>query len=361
MIATSKGTKEKFLKAQRIDKTVEVIYNRTTSHQTPDVEPDNQSPCPTGSHEQSQVTDGDEVTSHTMDVAIFRWASNGTVPGSESQNIDLDGILPVEFGQNSLSTEWAVMASLSDEGFLQIADHIRLQKMVTGFALDIIAQPEKSKDHFSEGEQASVMSDSAQTLEEGPFDRFPSQFPSLAKPQAPGQQTDSNSNDSLNLGNQSVPEPLHKKAFSPSERPTPSPTWKSWDTWGEPDPELEALKLELAQLKLEKEQMQRAKDRDELEKSIRQEAEAAFNQRMSAVRQERVEEREEVMFAKMAAEKEARQQVEKERKAEEERQKMHAAALAKAELEIRQKLEKEAIERKQRQGLRGLFNRSSKS
>lgn len=361
MIATSKGTKEKFLKAQRIDKTVEVLYIRTTSHQTPDVEPDNQPSSPTRSHEQSQVTDGDEVTNHTMDVAIFRWASNGTLPDSESQNIDLDGMLPAEFGQTSLSTEWAVMASLSDESFLQIADHIRLQKMVSGFALDIIAQPEKSKDHFSEGEQASVMSDSAQPIEEGPSDRFPSRVPSFAQTQAPEQQTDSNSGDSLNLGNQSAPKTPHKKAFSPSKRPTPSPMWKSWDTWGEADPELEALKSELAQLKLEKEQMQRVKDRDELERSIRQEAEAAFNQRMSAVRQERVEEREEVMFAKMAAEQEARQQVEKERKAEEEREKMHAAALAKAELEMRQKLEKEAIERRQRQGLRGLFNRSPKS
>ncbi|KAG6359605.1 hypothetical protein INS49_013127 [Diaporthe citri] len=128
-----------------------------------------------------------------------------------------------------------------------------------------------------------------------------------------------------------------------------------------PDPELEALKSELAELKLEKQQMQMSKEREEFEKSVRQQAEAAYNNRVNAWHQEAAEEREEIMFAKMAAEQAARKQVEEERKADEEREKKHASALAKVELEIRQRLEKEAIERKQRQGLRSLFNRSSRS
>lgn len=42
MIATSKGTRERFLRARRIDMTVEVIHDRITSQQTSDTGTDTQ-------------------------------------------------------------------------------------------------------------------------------------------------------------------------------------------------------------------------------------------------------------------------------------------------------------------------------
>lgn len=206
MIATSKGTKEKFLRAQRIDMTVEVIYDRTTSHQTPYTGTEDQPQPPTAStssHEQSQLSDANEATNHTMDLAIHQWASNGLVVGSECQDWDMNSILPAEFGQASLPTERALIETLSDESFLQIADHMRLQRKVAGFALVIIAQPQKSEGHvFDESEQTEEVNDGARRTDEAVSDR------SHQKPEArtidddEGQETISTCSVHLGLGSE---------------------------------------------------------------------------------------------------------------------------------------------------------------
>lgn len=175
MIATSKGTKEKFLRAQRIDMNFEVIYDRITSHQTPSTGTEDQPGPPTAStrlHEQSQLSDADEATNHTMDLAIKQWASNGLALGSERQDWDMDSILPAEFGQASPPTERALIETLSDESFLQIADHMRLQRKVTGFALVIIAQPQKSEAHVFESEQPVEVNGGAQRTDDGLSERL---------------------------------------------------------------------------------------------------------------------------------------------------------------------------------------------
>lgn len=163
MIATSKGTKEKFLKAQRIDMTVEVIYDRIASHNAQD---EDQLQPPSSPLEPAKASNGDEVTNHTMDLAVLQWKSVGMDSGSENQSCNLDSFLTAEFQQTNISTEWSLVEALSDESFLQIADHIRLHKKVTGFALDTISQPENDEGQDFESEQAGGASDDVQGTEE---------------------------------------------------------------------------------------------------------------------------------------------------------------------------------------------------
>lgn len=159
MIATSKGTKEKFLKAQRIDMTVEVIYDRIASHNAQD---EDQLQPPSSPLEPAKASNGDEVTNHTMDLAVLQWKPVGMDSGSENQNLNLDSYLTAEFQQTNISTEWSLVEALSDESFLQIADHIRLHKKMTGFALDTISQPENDEGQDFESEQAGGASDGVQ-------------------------------------------------------------------------------------------------------------------------------------------------------------------------------------------------------
>lgn len=194
MIATSKGTKEKFLRAQRIDMTVEVIYDRITSHQTPETATDTQTQPSIGSHEQSQVNNGDGVTNHIMHMAGFQGVSSGLVLRSERQNVDLDGALTAEFDQTSLSTEWALIETLSDEKFLQIADHMRLQKRVVGFALETMTQPGKSEGYVSESEQTTGVA------EEGLADRWDQTLEASSADDNAGQETSTMSSVHLGSG-----------------------------------------------------------------------------------------------------------------------------------------------------------------
>jgi hypothetical protein len=176
MIAASQGTKEKFLEAQRIDMTVEVIYDRIVSNQTPNIGAEDQPQQTTAStrlHEQSQISDADEATNHTVDMAVYQWASSGIVLGSERQDFfEPDSVLPAQVGQANLPTERALIETLSEEGFLQIADHIRLQRKVTEFALVMIAQPQKSEGHVFEGDQTVEVNGGARQTDEGLSDRF---------------------------------------------------------------------------------------------------------------------------------------------------------------------------------------------
>lgn len=55
---------------------------------------------------------------------------------------------------------------------LQIADHIRLQRKITGFALVIIAQPHKSDGHVFESEQTVEVNHGTRRTGEGLSDRF---------------------------------------------------------------------------------------------------------------------------------------------------------------------------------------------
>lgn len=475
MIATSKGTREKFMWAQRIDMAVEVIYDRIASHQTPNTATEDQPQPPTSSnrlHEQSQPSDANEATNHNMDLAVHQWARNGLVPGSESQDWDMDSILPAEFGQASLPTDRALIETLSDESFLQIADHMRLQRKVTGFALVIIAQPQKSGGHVFESEQPIDVNDGARRTDEGLSDRLyqkpdarsvdddegqetsskssvhlgsgsevsrqeshheaqnigtqgqrlsndaqghgkhprmyrsrakdrpqeheshenetrtprrdgphrgnpsypdtlfdefmggasaghqsnrsPNYVPNFPLPGASGQQPDFYSDGFQNLRNPYVPGHFRQEGYHFPDRSTPPPEEVR------PNPQMEQMRKQLDLLRQERWEQEEGKKRMEMEKRIREDAERTFKIRMEEMQRAQEDAKKEIELAKMAAERAARERLEEERNAEEERRRQHAEMLASAELEVRQRLEKEAMERKQRQGLRGLFNRSSK-
>lgn len=219
MIATSKGTKEKFLRAQRIDMTVEVIYDRITSHQTPNTGTEDQPQPPTSSNklqEQSQLSDANEATNHTIDLAAHQWASNGLGPGSGRQDWDIDSILPAEFGLPSLPTERALIETLSDERFLQIADHMRLQRKVTGFALVIIAQPQKSGGNVFESEQPVEVNDGARRMDEGLSDRLYQKPEAKSVDDDEGQETSSRSSVHLELGSEVSRQESHHEAQNTS-------------------------------------------------------------------------------------------------------------------------------------------------
>ena len=479
MIAASKGTKEKFLNAQRIDMTVEVIYERVTSQQAsdPGTEDQPQSPAASsGSHDLPQLSNADEVANHTMDLAVYQLASHGMGAGSERHNVDLDSILAAEFGQPGLSTERALIETLSEESFLQIADHIRLQKKVTGFALAAIAKPERNEGHVSESEQTIGVNEGSQPTEEelsdksyqtrearsiddhdggetismnsahlgseseesrrqsphetqysdrqrqrsyygvgghkdhprvyhpdtqerpqqpwsnsneprnpapeGPHWGYPSspdvwndfiggasprrqqdrsrdQVPNFAPPRAPWQQAGFYSEDSPHLGDSFMPGYFRQSGYPFPDRPTPSPAEDS------SNPQIEQMKKQLEALRMERMEQIKNVEQQEKENRIREDAERAFKIRMEPMHQAQEEARKEIELAKIAAERAARERLEEERKAKEEaekeRQRQREYALVKAELEVRQRSERESIERKQRQGLRGLFNRSSKS
>lgn len=109
MIAASEGTKEKFLNAQRIDMTVEVVYERIMSYETPDTtgseDQSRPSTASAGTPEQSQISNAGEAKNHRTDLEVYQSASNGIVSGPGHQVLDLDSILSATFGQTSPSTE----------------------------------------------------------------------------------------------------------------------------------------------------------------------------------------------------------------------------------------------------------------
>lgn len=453
MIATSKGTKEKFLKAQRIDITVEVIYDRIKSHEAQDEASKDQPQPPSSPLESAEASNGDEVTNHTMDLAVSQWKSVGMDLGSANENLNLDSYLTADFQQISISTEWSLIEALSDEGFLQIADHIRLHKKVTGFALDTISQPEKNEDQNSESEQTIGASDGVQETEEelseqsyqparagdtdddegqetksmssaqstatqgqrpsnnaqdaenrprgydsdaqeqprgsrshshetrrlgsdswqengnpspSAFeyfnegasssrrsDRYPDRVHGFAPPRGSGQEDIFYRNEPSAMGNFFLPAHL-QTAYSSSGGRIPSPMER-------PDPEMEAMKAQLALYQEERKRQEEQKEREQRDNAIREDAERAFKIRMEEMYRAQEEAKKEIELAKIAAENAVLERVEEERKAEKERERLHAEALSKAHREARESLEREALERKQRQGLRGLFNRSSKS
>lgn len=452
MIVTSKGTKEKFLKAQRIDMTIEVIYDRIKSHETQDEASKDQTQPPFSPLEPAKVSNSNEVTSHTMDLAVSQWKSVGMDVGSENQNLNLDSYLTADFQQISISTEWSLIEALSDESFLQIADHIRLHKTVTGFALDTISQPEKNEDQDSESEQTMAASDGQGAEEElseqsyqpagaGDTDDDEAQetvsMSSAQSTAAQGQRPSNNargagkrprgynsdaqgqphgsrshSNETRRLGSDSwqengnpsprafeysnggasssrrsdrYPDGVHgfappqgsgqegifyrnkSSAMSYSDLPAHLQTAYSASGGGipssmeRPDPEMEAMKRQLALLQAERKEQEEQKEREKHDNKIREDAERAFTIRMEEMRRAQEEAKKEIELAKIAAENAVLARLEEERKAEKERERQHAEALSKAHREARQSLEREALERKQRQGLRGLFNRSSKS
>lgn len=459
MIATSKGTKGKFLKAQRIDMTVEVIYDRIASHNA-DERPQDQPQPPSSPLEPAKDGNGNEVTNHTMDLAVLQWKSAGMNPVSESQTLNLDSYLTADFQQTSISTEWSLVEALSDESFLQIADHMRLHKMVTGFALDTISQPEKNEDHDFESEQTIGASDGVQGTEEvlsdqshqparagdiddnerqetvsmssaqytetqgrhssdnardagkrrrGYYsdaqeqpdgsrsqsnetrrpgsdswrengtsspssfenfnevsssrrsDRYPDHVHGFAPPRASRQEDRFDSNEPSGMSDSSLPAHSQQTGYSSSDRQTPA-------LMEVPNPEMEAMKAELALLQEEKrrqeeerKRQEELKEREQRDNRIREDAERAFQIRMEEMQRAQETSKREIESAKKTAETAARRRVVEEQRLKYERSMERAELLSRVEAEVRERLEREALERKQRQGLRGLFNRASKS
>lgn len=349
MVATSKQTKEKFLTAQRIDMTIEVIYDRITSHQVPDEGADELPQPPTESHKQTKVGDGVLMTNHHMDLAVFQWESSGIVPGSEHHKVHPDSILPANLNQASLSAEWALIETLPDESFLQIADHIRLHKMVTGFALDTISQPEKNEDYPLGAEQTMSAGSSPQETEERLSER--SYQASRAKDIGDNERQEEIPMGSVHIGTKSDvkrPQSRREAQYTATQEHLPSSTsGLGWD-----DPDSEALKSELAELKLEKQQ--EAKERQRVEQSIRNDAEREHQFRMEEM-QLKIDMQKQIQLAKIEAERRVQEHAQEQagRREAEERKRLQA--------EPRSRAEQETIQRKQRQGLRGLISRASKS
>lgn len=476
MIATSKGTKEKFLKAQRIDMTVEVIYDRIASHDA-DEGPQDQPQPPSSPLEPAKASNCDEVTNLSMDLAVLQWKSGGMDAGSENQNLNLDSYLTAEFQQTNISTEWSLVEALSDESFLQIADHMRLHKKVTGFALVTISQPENNEDRDFENGQAGGSNDGVQGTEElsersyqparaedvddyesqetesmssvhrGPeldenrrqsshetqytatrgqrqtntvpgheqhpqaiysdaqgrlhgsrshsnetripgsdawvengtsspsafeysnegasssrrFVRYPDHVPGFEPPRASGQEDRFYSNEPSRMSNSYVPAHSQQTGYSSSDRRTPA-------LMGVPNPEMEAMKAQLALFHEEKRRQdqerrrqEELKEREQRDNRIREDAERDFQIRMEEMRRAQEMSKREIESVKSTAEHAARERVVEEERLKYKRSMERAELLARVEAEVRQKLEREALERKQRQGLRGLFNRASKS
>lgn len=193
MISTTKTTKNKILKAQRVDMAREIIYERSINRQqTPEGtrnnlpspsstlpepvqvnlhmeheandEPISTSMCGDGNDDahiaaMAQDPERKDMGENINDAHILAAAMN--VPGLHDA-IKQDSQLAVmahhaedrhqthqdshDFEQVNRITDWSLMRHLPDDSFLQIADHIRLQKTVSGFALDTMAETQKAED-----------------------------------------------------------------------------------------------------------------------------------------------------------------------------------------------------------------------
>ncbi|ROV87887.1 hypothetical protein VMCG_10291 [Cytospora schulzeri] len=134
----------------------------------------------------------------------------------------------------------------------------------------------------------------------------------------------------------SSPPPPPTEVAPPAPVKTPAPAEEK------PNPELEAMKKQLAAIQAERKAQEEAAKQAEIEKKIRQDAEKAFELRMIEMKKAQEEAKKEIELAKIEAERAARERIEEERKAEAERQRQHAEMMARAE----QRKAAEAEERK---------------
>ncbi|KUI52761.1 hypothetical protein VP1G_00071 [Cytospora mali] len=145
----------------------------------------------------------------------------------------------------------------------------------------------------------------------------------------------------------SSPPPPPTEAPAPAKTPAPAPA-PAPPAEEKPNPEIEAMKAQLAALQAERKAQEEAAKQADIEKKIRQDAEKAFVLRMEEMKKAQEEAKKEIELAKIEAEKAARERIEEERKAEAERQRQHAEMMARAEREARERIEKERKEEAER-------------
>ncbi|KAM7203724.1 hypothetical protein V8F33_002039 [Rhypophila sp. PSN 637] len=138
------------------------------------------------------------------------------------------------------------------------------------------------------------------------------------------------------------PPPTEHPAASTTPAPPPAPVEKK------PDPEVEAMKMQLQQFKMEQqkkveEEKQRERE-EEVRRRAQEEMERMYEQKRRMAEQMRIEQEK----ARAIADREARERLERERKEEEERRRKQQEELERVKREARDKYEAEQREKEER-------------
>ncbi|KLU87340.1 hypothetical protein MAPG_06340 [Magnaporthiopsis poae ATCC 64411] len=267
--------------------------------------------------------------------------------------IKINGGGPEETGVQTYQTppsDFELGLTISNDQFVRIADHIRLQRMVSGFALKVVnraqAQDMPAPASDSASSEAAAHMENSESSDDGTRGFFGSGGFDNPEYQGTGPRTFNNTRHA------GVPPPdsyayaqpgangyqfgPQQSYYDPPMPPPPPP----------PDPLLEALRDQIDALKAEKASQKAAAEQAAIEDGIRQEVEEAFKRRMEDMK---VAQEEAIEKAKVDSERATRERLETERKAEAERQRQHEETMRVIELEAREKMEKQRREFEERQ------------
>ncbi|KAF3801280.1 hypothetical protein GCG54_00005435 [Colletotrichum gloeosporioides] len=400
-ISQSQNVKKAFMEAERRDQVLEKTYEppqSISSMKMIDQSGLEAEKLPQTTHstmEDIEEMDRDKSVNGTM-VKVLHHQSEDV--GSDGEGSDLLASDASRLGQTNSTIE--LIDDMSDEQFMVIADHMRLQKTVSSFAMVVINQKQEKRPENVAGDTPSVVL--SEEVNSATASGASQQRGSWAGPTP----EDTGKTDRQHASTTSPPDsyPGARATFdssnnaqqtpgAPHDRPPPQsasnywePRYSGYPATGymppQPSPpnhgglnnpgfgfyphsprstsspydfpfpmhntETMRLQEELALLRVtlaKREEDDRIKgekeNRRELEQKLRKDAEEATRRHLEAVIKAQEEQRVAEERARSESKKAAIEAVEAERKAEEQRQKLHQEAMARAEREAREKYEEE--------------------
>ncbi|KAF0319746.1 hypothetical protein GQ607_012997 [Colletotrichum asianum] len=358
-ISESQNVKKAFMEAGRRDQALEKTCRKLSGTTTEDIE----------------EIDRDKSVNGTTVKVLHYQSEDGS---SDGEGFDLLPSHQSRLGQTNSAI--SLIDDISDDQFMVIADHMRLQKTVSSFALVVINQRQETGPDGAAEDTPTVVPpsdnlpgarttfDSSRNAQQTPGARrgaagrhTPQSESSVWEPRYPENAAPEYSppHSGPRRGGSDNP---HFGSYPPYPRSTPSPS-----EFQPPMPDTEKLRMqeELALLRNElakREEEEKAREemikRQELEESIRKDAETAIAGQMEELRKAQ----EEIEKVKREAEQGVRDAVEAERNAEEQRQKIYQEATIRAEREAKQKYEEEMrVKEKDEQELRAAAEANSQS
>ncbi|KAI0098720.1 hypothetical protein GGR51DRAFT_537673 [Nemania sp. FL0031] len=380
MVAESKNTKSAFLAAERTDQMLEKIYTTVLSSSDTAIA-------------SNSTTNADDVSMQLLDCGDqLREEGTFVLKGGNDQEGDTSLMNLVRSAMTSQldnpRSNFEMIEDLSDDHFLQIAHHIRTQKVVTSYALVVLDGRHEKKSL----KRDVPTSESNQAREPPADDSEGSNFhPKEGFPEGEEARSNGLARISSDGPNYTMPSSVQPQGYGanvidssplqqqhPYQSYPPQPPRANTPNIVREDPEKEAMKQQLAEIAREKQLKEEEAKRQELERRIRQEAEAAFSQKMEQMRRKeevRKEERKqalahakkEVENAREEGMREARLMLEAEKKAAAAGARHEAQTQAQADYHARARLEAELqaeldaellAKAKRRKGLRQIFSLS---
>ncbi|CAI0644200.1 unnamed protein product [Colletotrichum noveboracense] len=363
-ISESQNVKKAFMEAERRDQALEKTYEPSQSISSPkmiDLSGPAAEKLPQTirtTMEDIEEIDRDKSVNGTMVKVLHYQSEDGS---SDGEGFDL---LPSHQSRlDQTNSAISLIDDISDDQFMVIADHLRLQKTVSSFALVVINQRQETGPDGAVEDTPTVVPpsdnlpgawttfDSSRNAQQTPGARrgaagrhtpqsesseWEPRYPENTAPEYPPPHSGPRRGGSDNP---------HFGSYPPYPRSTPSPS-----EFQSPMPDTEKLRLqeELALLRNElakREEEEKAREemikRRELEESIRKDAETAIAGQMEELRKAQEDARTEIEKVKREAEQGVRNAVEAERNAEEQRQNIYQEATVRAEREAKQKSEAE--------------------